>query len=277
MLTDKISWPEDKKCAAMISVNLDAEFFAKIYYPDMSVIEGSALRLGRSGMEFGLTRLLDTFDAYDVKATFFIPGSVALLYPEQVKEIAYRGHEIGCHGLNHENLAHMNIEEQRIVLSEAKDILLKTTGKSPTGFRMPEGEISEETLRLAKSLGFLYSSSLSDDDVPYIRESSGMLELPIHWELYDLPYFVFTFDPPIPPGQARAARVDDVLENWIYELEGARRWGTLLVLQLDPLAIGEQGRIFILEKFLEEIKADNRIWIATGEEIEKRLKKSAPQ
>ena len=65
-------WPEGKKCAVMLSVNLDAEFYGRIYYPGINVDEGDIMRLGKTGMEFGLPRLLDTLDNYGVKATFFI-------------------------------------------------------------------------------------------------------------------------------------------------------------------------------------------------------------
>lgn len=267
MLIEKTVWPQNKACAAMISVNLDAEFFGRIYYPDVNVDEGDILRLGRTGIRFGLPKLLAVLDRYGVKATFFIPGAVVKRYPEAVASIVERGHEIGCHGNDHEILAHLTTEEQRAALTEARNLLTEAAGRAPKGFRMPEGEISEETLAIAKELGFTYSSSLSDDDVPYVRAFSGLLELPVHWELFDLPYFVFTFDPPIPPGQSRSARMDDVLKNWLYELEGARRFGTLLNLQLDPQAIGEQGRIFMLEALLEEIQKAGDVWVATGEEI----------
>lgn len=273
MLIEKTVWPQNKKCAVMISVNLDAEFFGKIYYPDINVDEGDILRLGRTSINYGLPKLLNVLNKYNVKATFFIPGAVVKRYPEAVASIVKHGHEIGCHGNNHEILAHMTIEEQRATLREAKELLTKAAGKELKGFRMPEGEISEETLALVKSMGFSYSSSLSDDDVPYVREASGLLELPIHWELFDLPYFVFTFDPPIPQGQSRSARMDDVLKNWLFELEGARRFGTLLNLQIDPQAVGEQGRIFMLEKLLDEIKETDDVWIATGEEIAEYFKK----
>ncbi len=222
MLIEKTAWPSNKTCAAMISVNLDAEFFGKIYYPDVNVDEGDILRLGRTGIRFGLPKLLEVLDRFEVKATFFIPGAVVKRYPEAVASIVERGHEIGCHGNNHEILAHMTVEEQRTALTEARDLLTKAAGKAPAGFRMPEGEISEETLALVKTLGFSYSSSLSDDDV---------------------------------------------LKNWLYELEGARRFGTLFNLQLDPQAIGEQGRIFMLEELLTEIQKAEDIWVATGEEI----------
>jgi peptidoglycan/xylan/chitin deacetylase (PgdA/CDA1 family) len=273
MFTEKMVWPQNKKCGAMISINLDAEFFGKIYYPDINVEEGDILRLGRTSINFGLPNLLEVLDRYQVKATFFVPGAVIKRYPEAIQSIVSKGHELGCHGNNHEILAHMSIDKQRAALQEAKELLIQASGRQPAGFRMPEGEISEETLVLVKSMGFSYSSSLSDDDVPYIRDVSGLLELPIHWELFDLPYFVFTFDPPIPQGQSRSACMDDVLKNWLYELEGARRWGTLFNLQLDPQATGEQGRIFMLEKLLDNMIETNDVWIATGEEITKYCSK----
>ena len=51
------------------------------------------------------------------------------------------------------------------------------------------------------------------------------------------------------------------------ELEGARRFGTLLNLQLDPQASGEQGRIFMLERLLAAMQDAGDVWIATGREI----------
>lgn len=265
-------WPEGKTCALMVSVNLDAEFYGRIFYPGINVDEGDILRLGRTGMEYGLPRLLDTLDRYQVKATFFIPGDIALRYPEEVKGIAGRGHEIGCHGDRHELLGCLTKEEQKEVIRKGREKLERLTGKVVKGFRMPEGEINEDTLEAVKELGFCYSSSLSDDDVPYIHEKTGLAELPIHWELFDLPYFTFAFDPPIPPGQARSASMDQVLKNWEYEWQGTKKWGTLMNLQLDPQTIGEQGRIFMLERLLELVQAEDTAWIATGEKIVQQMK-----
>lgn len=264
-------WPEEKSCAVLFSVNLDAEFYGRIFYPGISVDEGDILHLGKTGMRYGLPRLLDTLEHYDVKATFFVPGAVADRYPAQVKEIANRGHEIGCHGDQHEILAVLTKEEQKRILESAREKLQKLTGQPVTGFRMPEGEMNQDTLEVLKELGFVYSSSLSDDDRPYIHPNTGLAELPIHWELFDLPYFTFAFDPPIPPGQARSASMNEVLKNWEYEWEGARRFGTLMNIQLDPQAIGEQGRIFMLESMIERIYADGSAWIATGEMIAGRI------
>lgn len=267
-------WPEGKTCAVMVSVNLDAEFYGRIFYPGIAVDDGDIMHLGKIGMEYGLPRLLDTLEHFGVKATFFIPGAVAERYPEQVKEIVRSGHEIGCHGDEHEIFGELSRDEQRVVLQRAKKKLRCLTGEKIKGFRMPEGEMNEDTLELLKELDFEYSSSLSDDDVPYLHDKTGLVELPIHWELFDLPYFTFAFDPPIPPGQARSASMDEVLKNWQYEWEGARRWGTLMNIQLDPQAIGEQGRIFILEELLAEVQAEKGAWVATGAMIAAHIREN---
>src|ERR1035438_3296409 len=38
---------------------------------------------------------------HEVKATFFIVGEVAEKHPGLIREIAYSGHEIGCHSYSH--------------------------------------------------------------------------------------------------------------------------------------------------------------------------------
>ena len=45
--------------------------------------------------EVGSPRLLDLFDKLGIKTTWFIPGHSAETFPEQMKDVAKRGHEIG--------------------------------------------------------------------------------------------------------------------------------------------------------------------------------------
>jgi len=265
MYAKKGSWPNGKNSAAMVTVNLDAEYFIKHFYPEADIEDGDSYLMGRNGMQYGLPRLLDVFDEYGVKATFFIPADVARRYPDHVREIARRGHEIACRGDRGENLAHLSAGEQRRVLAGAKETLKEITGCDPIGFRMPEGEITDETLSVVKSLGFRYSSSLADSDFPYVRQPAGLLELPVDWALCDLPYFAFVFDPSV---QRRVTPADDVLVNWKKEFEGSRRWGTLFNLQLDPQAIGERGRIFVLDELFRTMQAAGDVWFATGAEIQ---------
>ena len=69
MLSDRIKWPEGKVCAAMITVNLEAQYFAKMYYPDedINMKDGEIAVCGKEGMIYGLPKLLDVFDKYDIR------------------------------------------------------------------------------------------------------------------------------------------------------------------------------------------------------------------
>src|SRR5258706_928148 len=46
-------------------------------------------------------KLLAIFEQFDVRGTFFVLGWVAERYPQLVRDIAARGHEIACHGFSH--------------------------------------------------------------------------------------------------------------------------------------------------------------------------------
>ena len=138
MLSRTFLWPQGYTSAAMISVNLDAEFYGRIFYPGIDVSEGDIQRLGWTGMEYGLPHLLDCFREHGVKGTFFIPGRVAELYPDAVRAIADAGHELGCHGYEHEILAHFTPEEQLELLKKAKAAIEKAAGRAAADGRAAE-------------------------------------------------------------------------------------------------------------------------------------------
>jgi len=65
------------------------------------------------------------------KATFFVLGWVAQRFPSLVKEIHRRGHEIGCHGLNHKVIFQQSRSEFENDVRRAKE-LLEDIGRPPT-------------------------------------------------------------------------------------------------------------------------------------------------
>lgn len=52
--------------------------------------------------------ILDTLDAYGVKATFLMLGSAAETNPDIVKSVALRGHSVGSHTYDHVNLTRLS-------------------------------------------------------------------------------------------------------------------------------------------------------------------------
>ena len=90
-----------------------------------------------------LSRLLDLLDARGTKATFFCVGGLAPKYEYVIKQIAERGHEIGCHSNQHHFLNKMTYEEVLADTKEAVDALEQVIGKKVLSYRAPAFSIGE--------------------------------------------------------------------------------------------------------------------------------------
>ena len=98
--------------------------------------------------------ILDTLDKYNVKATFFLCGVWVKQYPDFVKEIAKRGHEIGNHSLTHPHMSRMDSIAIQKELSDLDDMLEELTGKRSTLFRPPFGEYNDMVIQAAHEAGY---------------------------------------------------------------------------------------------------------------------------
>lgn len=266
----EIAWPGQNRCAAAVTVNLAAELFWLRLDPACAAMP-KTLSMGEYGLKNGLERVLAALGERDIKATFFVPGRVAERYERQIRDIAVRGHELANHGYDYEHMALLDVDEQRRAIARGQEALRKRAGVEPVGFRAPLGEMTVETLEAAKELGILYSSDLADDDRPYwmgdIGAGQPLLQIPIHWALYDLPHFAFNYNPAFPSGQGRVSRYSGVLDNWKDEFDGYRERGLCYVLQIDPQTMGNPGRIAVFESILDYMQQEAGCWTATCHDI----------
>ncbi|QLH07843.1 polysaccharide deacetylase [Nitrosopumilus ureiphilus] len=81
--------------------------------------------------------ILDLFEKYDVKATFFVLGYIAEKFPDLVKKISELGHEIASHSYAHIDLRKVSKEQFEEDFLKSINILEKITGKKVEGFRAP--------------------------------------------------------------------------------------------------------------------------------------------
>ena len=98
--------------------------------------------------------ILDTLDRYGIKATFFLCGVWVKAYPDMVKEIAARGHEIGNHSLTHPHMNRLTAEQIRTELSSLDDEIEALTGKRTKLFRAPFGEYNDTVVSTVRDLGY---------------------------------------------------------------------------------------------------------------------------
>ena len=100
-------------------------------------------------------QLVDTFDSYDVKATFFVLGETAERYPEIMEILKSSEHEIACHGWYH-NKKYDDIEEFKCDVIKFKNEIYRDA----KGFRFPNFGYSTEKFKFILKEGFNYDSSI---------------------------------------------------------------------------------------------------------------------
>ena len=132
-----------------------------------------------------LPRILDLLDETGVRATFFVEGLNAELYPDALREIDAAGHEVAYHGWRHERWTELNpVEEQQLLQRGVRR--LGDMGLRPVGFRPPGGSLTRATPALLRELGFTYVSPDADVAEPL----EALKVLPFRWTLTDALYYL---------------------------------------------------------------------------------------
>lgn len=241
--------PSSIRCAVLLGIDFDG--------PCHEVGRGIAPlgthSWGRYSAKRGVPRHLDMLDRMGVPATFFVPGYDALHHADMVKLIDTAGCEVAAHGFLHEAWD-VPQEEEETLLRRTDDILRDLLGKPVLGWRSPSGRKGANTMRILKSMGYIYDSSDKDYDLPYrLRFDSGngntdtLIELPNNtYSLDDFPFFKFSHTPP-----------SEVLEQWIAEFDTIYQGDRFFVLTVHPRSgwgSGTPSRTRILEEVIRHIK-----------------------
>lgn len=87
-------------------------------------------------------QILDILDKYNAKATFFVIGKNAEMYPDIVLQEYDRGHEIGNHTYSHPDLKKISAENFLLEIEKTNDVIKQITGTEPKLFRPPGGYLS---------------------------------------------------------------------------------------------------------------------------------------
>ena len=127
---------------------------------------------------YNIDVILDFLDKHNVKATFFILGSVAKDMPSIVYKIANFGHEIASHGMHHQFLHLLPNKIVRQHINVSKDIIENSASKKIYGFRAPFFSINEKTLYIFDEImnaGYLYDSSIYPKHYDYCQQILSML------------------------------------------------------------------------------------------------------
>lgn len=146
-------------------------------------------------VERNVTRIVRLLEEFQIRATFFMLGSVAESLPELAPAIAAQGHEIASHGYSHKLLSELDEQQFRDELRKTERILIEQTGRRPVGFRAPQWSVSSRTPwvdNVLAEFGYRYDSSRNP--LPFIGDSAAS-RFPyqiqtLHGPLWEIPPLV---------------------------------------------------------------------------------------
>jgi peptidoglycan-N-acetylglucosamine deacetylase len=259
-------WPAGARAACAFTFDLDAETL----WMARDVHEPVTLSQGRFGVVEALPRILTLLRAAEIHGTFFIPAWVAAHYPDAVRAIAADGHEIGCHGDEHERVTDLGPAREKEILVKSLDVLTPLAGRRPIGYRAPAWQLSADTLALLVGERFDYSSNMMDRLVPYVHppiQGRSLVEIPVSWILDDAPFFLFS-------GQRAMQPPGPVLQGWLTEFEGITAASGVTNFTFHPQLIGRPSRLACLRELIDHVRHTPRVWIASLAEISAHWRKA---
>jgi polysaccharide deacetylase family protein (PEP-CTERM system associated) len=136
-------------------------------YFHVSVFDKTVRRADWESMESRVVvnteRLLDLFEEYAVRGTFFVLGWVAERHPSLVRSITSRGHELASHGYAHRLVYEQTPESFREDVRRSKSLIEDLSGKRVNGYRAPSFSVTEQSLWALDVLleeGYRYDASI---------------------------------------------------------------------------------------------------------------------
>ena len=112
------------------------------WYLEKILHDGRAFRYQQFDETFA--KVLDELDKRGIQATFFCVGKLAADFPQVVRDIAKRGHEVGCHSNEHIWLNKMTEEQLHRDTEEAIKALQDVSGQEVVSYRAPAFSITQQ-------------------------------------------------------------------------------------------------------------------------------------
>ena len=176
-------------------------------------------------------------DGAGLTATFFVEAINCELYPDALRAIVARGHELGMHGWRHEEWGGLSVDRERAILERCR-AAFGSLELSASGFRPPGGELTASSVGLLRSVGVRWCSPAGGE----FGVRDGLAWVPFEWELVDAYYLMESFgDLRVLRGDSRpslsAEQLLPRLVSAVRAVASSRSRATLILhpfLMLDP-------------------------------------------
>lgn len=194
MKDGNLCWPGGSRIAVLVTVMLESwsEGKAPPYSPMTSPLrEGTPDLIGVSWSEYGgrtgIRRIMRLLDEFEVRCTVCVSGRSVELFPDAVKGLHQKGHELAGHGYTQDGfLPYLSPEEEGATIRRCLALLDSATGVKPMGWLSPRATPTPYTAALLAEEGCLWHGDYNDTDLPYpLRTDNGTLVAIPHSDFTD--------------------------------------------------------------------------------------------
>lgn len=211
------------------------------------------------GSRAGVWRLMNLFDEYELKTTFFACAVALERNPEVGRWISESRHEPCSHGWRWSEQWLYTREQEREMIAHAITSIEQTCGERPLGWYCRYGPSVNTRELLVAEGGFVYDSDAYNDDLPYFVEVNGRRHLIV-------PY-TFTYNDGryvLPQGYGSPTDFFDYCRRALdeYRREGAAGRPKMMSIGLHPRWAGQAARTSGLREFIEYALDQGDVWFA---------------
>ncbi len=209
--------------------------------------------------------LLDRLAERELAATFFVEGLNAELYPDLLREIVARGHEVAFHAWRHEQWDGMTAAGQAENLARGV-AAFERIGLEISGLRPPGGRLGPGGTAVLRDAGLRYCSPAGAG----AGEDGGIALLPFQWRHLDASCVL----PPLAGAREQMTGSPDPVEPEAFvaslagEIDGLAAGGYMAIV-LHPFMLAWLGDEH-LDALLDRVTAatsQDELWVARCDEV----------
>lgn len=266
-------WPGGRRVAVVFNIAYEAwsEGKAPGIGPMGNVLErGYFDTNAHSWVSFGairgIQRLLEVAESNGIRTSVMVNGVLAEHFPETVRAIQARGHEVVAHSWGMDVIpVYLSEEDERTNLRRSAAAIRQATGVRPVGWISPRGTSSFVTGRLLAEEGFLWYGDINDDDLPYVMEFGDrrLVAIPLTMDVNDLPWCVRYGHPP--------AGLLQVFRETLEALRHRERRAVMMDATAHTHVFGRSSGAWVFDDMMRHAREFEDIWIATREQMARHV------
>lgn len=216
-------------------------------------------------------RLLGQLDERGIAVTFFVEGLNAELYPDLLREIDARGHEVAYHAWRHQQWADLTAAEQAKNLNRGITAF-ERLGLEIAGLRPPGGQLGAGGTRVLREAGLHYCSPAGAG----AGVSDDVALLPFEWRHLDASCVL----PPLGTAREQISGSNDPIEPatfvaWLEaEIERLAQAGGFMAIVLHPFMLGwlgDEPLATLLDRVAAAAAGDD-VWVAPCAEVAEHVR-----